>query len=141
MNSKKQKFVNLKIAGFSMPEIRSILNISKTTSYRWAISLAGEISIIQNQKEVAQNEFMSDKVDEFMKFLDKNFQILNSELAYHRDIHVPYPKILKHSMDIFKSYKNLSEYKKMIYVPVKNDSLNEIAENLCEEENGTEAAQ
>jgi len=141
MNSKKQKFVNLKIAGFSMPEIRSILNISKTTSYRWAISLAGEISIIQNQKEVTQNEFMSAKVDEFMQFLDKNFQILNSELSYHRDIHVPYPKILKHSMDIFKSYKNLSEYKKMIYVPVKNESLNEIAENLCEEENGTVATQ
>ena len=137
MNNKKQKFVNLKIANFSIPEICSILSISKATAHRWAISLAGEISVIQNQKEVTENEFMSEKIDEYLRFLDKNFQIINSELSYHRDIHIPYPKILKHSMDIFKSYKNLSEYKKMINVPVKNESLNKIAENLSDENNET----
>jgi len=141
MNNKKQKFVNLKIAGFAVSEICDILNISRTTAYRWGISLAGEISVIRNQKEIAENELMSEKIDDYMQFLNKNFKILNTELSFHKDIRVPYHKILDYSMQIFKSYKNLSELKKMINVPVKNDSLNKIAENFCEEENETSTNQ
>lgn len=129
----KQSFVKLKLAGYQIKEISKILEIPERTAYRWANSVTVNLADLISAKESEGNQKISQQIDVYIDYLNKHFNILNTELSFHRDIHVPYPRILQHSIDIFNSIQKLVGLKKILPKNLDLTEIDKIAENIIDD--------
>ncbi|MCE1165939.1 MAG: helix-turn-helix domain-containing protein [Bacteroidetes bacterium] len=137
MNNKstKQKFLNLRLSGLTLRTISETLGVSLSTVCRWNKKYSDEILKLKTVNAHNLNETLGPKIDMYLGFFEKNFQILSKELEKHNEFIMPYDKVIEHSVRVMNTLHKLISLKKLLSLPVSPSDLSDSFLNTDDEEN------
>jgi hypothetical protein len=137
MNNKEtiQKFINLRIAGVTLKNISDTLGISMPTAARWNKKYSDELGNLKSKNLDSVNASLTPKIDKYIKFFEKNFDIIQDELKHHHEFILPYNRIIDNSIRVVNVLQKLICLKRTMSQPVSENDLSDALLNSLNDEN------